>query len=88
MMNLLENNSYITFNDSECDVKILALSVMIIKTMKDLNIKHMLIFSNKNEKAKKIMEMIETLLESDEQNIYCKYLNGTDNMNKRRYEVK
>lgn len=85
---LLENNSYITFNDSECDVKILALSVMIIKTMKELNIKHMLIFSNKNEKAKKTMEMIETLLESDEQNIYCKYLNGTDNMNKRRYEVK
>lgn len=85
---LLENNSYITIDDSTCDIKILALSVMIIKTMKDLNIKHMLIFSNKNEKAKKIMETIETLLENDEQNIYCKYLNGSDNMNKRRYEVK
>ena len=85
---LLENNSFVTINDTDCDIKILALSIMIIKTMKDLNIKHMLIFSNKNEKAKKIMEMIETLLGNDEQNIYCKYLNGTDNMNKRRYEVK
>ena len=85
---LLENNSHITISNSEYDIKILALSIMIIKTMKDLNIKHMLIFSNKNEKAKKIMETIETLLENDDINIYCKYLNGTDNMNKRRYEVK
>jgi superfamily II DNA/RNA helicase len=85
---LLENNNYVTLNETECNIKILALSIMIIKTMKDLNIKHMLIFSNKNEKAKKIMETIETLLENEELNIYCKYLNGTDKMNKRRYEVK
>lgn len=85
---LLENNNYIKINESKYNIKILALSIMIIKTMKDLNIKHMLIFSNKNEKAKKIMEMLRALLKNDNSDIYCNCLSGNDNMNKRRHEVK
>ena len=48
----------------------------------------MLIFSNKNEKAKKIMEMLRALLKNDNSDIYCNCLSGNDNMNKRRHEVK
>ena len=85
---LLDKNGYVKIGGMYRDIRIVALSLMIINTIRELNIKHMLIFSNKNEKAKKINDTIKTLLENDEMYIDCRYLNGTDSMNKRKYEVR
>lgn len=85
---LLENNNRIIINNSECEIQMLALSILIIKAMNDFNIRHLLIFSNRNERAKKIMRMIKTLLDEKEHKIFCKYLDGYDSMNIRKYKIK
>ena len=85
---LLENNSYVQIENTTYEIKLLALAIMIIEVVKENDIHHLLIFSNKNEKAKRILEIIDQLLEKEELKIFTKYLNGSDNMNKRKYQVK
>lgn len=85
---MLENNNYVEIEKTTYEIKLLALSLMIIEVIKDNNISHLLIFSNKNEKAKRLLEIIEQLLENEKINIFCKYLNGSDNMNKRKFQIK
>lgn len=85
---MLENNSYVQVDKTTHEIKLLALAMMIIEVLKENNFRHLLIFSNKNEKAKRILEIIEQLLENEKMNIFCKYLNGSDNMNKRKYQVR
>lgn len=85
---MLENNSYVKVDKTTHEIKLLALAVMIIEVIKKNDIHHLLIFSNKNDKAKRILEIIEQMLEKEDLNIFTKYLNGFDNMNKRKYQVK
>lgn len=83
---MIENNNIVQIGNLQCDMEILDLATMIIKSIKDFSIKHLLIFANKNKKAKQIMDVIEKLLDDDGVT-HCKYLNGNDSMNKRKYEV-
>lgn len=71
------------------DIKTILIGLMIIFSMKKYNFTHLLIFSNTNEKAKKMMDFIKLYLDESEpeHKINCKYLSGNDNMNKRKYEV-
>lgn len=85
---LLKNRGYIDINENEheCDVNTVLLALMIIDSIHANRIRHLLIFSNRNENAKKIVDVIRLLLRDT--NIYCKYLDGTSSMNKRKYEVR
>lgn len=85
---MLENNDYVQINKTIHEIKLLLLAVMIVEVLKENSIKHLLIFSNKNEKAKRILEMIEKLLEKEDFDVFTKYLNGSDNITKRKYQVK
>lgn len=82
---MLKNRGYVDLNDSECGANIILLAIMIIDSIRENRIRHLLIFSNRNEHAKKIINVIKILL--NDVHIYCKYLDGTSNMNKRKYKV-
>lgn len=85
---LMQYNKNINIDNNSYEIKLLALSIMIINVMKEYDIHHILIYSNKNEKAKKILKIIEELLENENINIFTKYLSCSDNMNKRKYQVR
>ena len=44
---LLENNSYVQIENTTYEIKLLALAIMIIEVVKENDIHHLLIFSNK-----------------------------------------
>jgi predicted helicase len=65
--------------------------ILIIKSMQEYKFKHLLIFSNKNDKAEQIIKFIEWYLNTYEHNlgnVYTKYLSGKNTMNFRKSEVK
>jgi len=83
---IAENNNYVEVLNDKYEIKMIMLGLTIVEMINKKIFKHLLIFSNKNKRAKEILEIIKILLNDD--NIYCEYLNGTDNMNKRRYNIK
>jgi predicted helicase len=74
------------------DTKLILTGLMIISSMEQYKFKHLLIFSNTNDRAKKLINFIEIYLNKSDHNlkniINCKYLSGNDSMNKRKGEVK
>lgn len=89
----LLNNKFVKHKEGEIiryDIRTILTSLMIVLNMKKYKFKHLLIFSNTNERAKKLIEFIQMYLDETDpdHNINCKYLSGNDNMNKRKYEVK
>lgn len=83
----LLNNDLIKDGENIFDIKIILTGLMIISAMEQFKFKHLLIFSNKNKRAKNIINFIELYLQKSNTNLYCKYLSGNDNMNVRKYEV-
>jgi predicted helicase len=89
----LLNNNFVKHKKEEIekyDIRTIMTALMIIINMKKYKFKHLLIFSNTNERAKNLIEFIKMYLDETEpeHNINCKYLSGNDNMNKRKFEVK
>ncbi len=85
---MLRHNEYLNINNSAIEIKMIAFALMIVNLFKSEKIRHLLIFSNKNKRAKKILEIIEKIFKKEEIEIFTKYLNGNDTMNKRKYQVK
>jgi len=85
---LLENNNYINIKDKIWEIRLVLYAFIILNLFKEGIITHLLIFFNRNERAKKIIEFIKNILEKDNIKIFTKYLSGNDNMNKRKYNVK
>lgn len=87
----LFNNIFINEENIKFDMKIMLTGVMIINAMHQYKFKHLLIFSNKNDRAKSIIDFIKLYLKKVNHNLqntlYCKYLSGNDNMNIRKAEV-
>ena len=86
---MIENNGYIRETRKTYSMKTILTGLMIIMAMKECKFTHLLIFSNKNKRAKELIEVVEKILEHEGMNdVYCKFLSGNDNMTIRRSEVK
>jgi len=82
---IIKNNPLVNDNnDSKYDMRIILTGLMIIKSMEYYKFRHLLIFSNTNKRAKKIMEFIDNSLKG---RVTCKFLSGDDNMNIRKGAV-
>lgn len=65
--------------------------LLIIKSMQEYKFKHLLIFSNKNDRAEQIINFIDWYLDTYEHGlgeIYTKFLSGKNTMNFRKNRVK
>ena len=86
------NNRFVNDNDNTYDIKTILTGIMIISSFEKCNFKHLLIFSNLNERAKSIIEFIENYISKTGHKlngkINCKFLSGKNNMNIRKREVK
>lgn len=83
LYDLIDDNKIINVLNEKYEAKFIFLCIVILKSMEICNYTHLLIFSNRNEKAKKIAEILKVL----QSKTYIKYLSGNDNMNIRKYEV-
>jgi predicted helicase len=85
------NNNFVNEKDISFDIRTILTGLMIISAIEQYKFKHLLIFSNTNERAKKIIEFIELYLNKSshilKDKINCKYISGNDNMSKRKVEV-
>lgn len=85
------NNKFVNDDEHIYDIRTILTSLMIISSIEQYNIKHLLIFSNTNERAKNIIEFIENYINKTnhklKDKINCKFLSGNDSMNKRKSEV-
>jgi len=86
------NNQFVNEEDMIFDIWSILTGLMIISAMEQCKFKHLLIFSNTNDRAKKIIEFIEHYMNKSnhllKDKIYCKFLSGNNSMNKRKGEVK
>jgi predicted helicase len=85
------NNKFVNEYNKIYDIKTILTGLMIISSMEQCKFKHLLIFSNTNERAKNIIEFIGNYISKIGHvlngKINCKYLSGNDNMNIRKKEV-
>lgn len=81
-----DTSEYIVLNKKTYDLNTLLTAIMIVNAFNTNKFTHLLIFSNKNKKAKIFNELLTYLL--DDTTIYCKYLSGNHNMNYRKAQVK
>lgn len=91
MFNKNHDEIFLNDNGKKYDIQLILTGLMIISCMEEYNFKHLLIFSNINEKAKLIIDFIENYIDKSNHNLkeilYCKYLSGNDNMNVRKKEI-
>lgn len=73
--------------EKKYEMKLILLCAIVKQAMINCKFTHLLIFSNKNSKARKIYEILLELFDDDD-NIYLQCLSGKDNMTTRRSEVK
>lgn len=85
------NNIFVNDEKNVYDIRTILTGLMIISSMEQCNFKHLLIFSNTNERAKSIIEFIENYINKTDHKlknkVNCKFLSGNDSMNKRKSEV-
>ena len=67
--------------------KLVGIAVTIIKTIKERNVKHLLIFSNRNKRAEYIARLIRKISAHFDLNVCCEYLDGTSSMDRRHRVV-
>jgi len=85
------NYKIIDENNKQFNPNIVVSALLIIKSMQEYKFKHLLIFSNKNDKAEQIINFIDWYLNSYEHGlgeIYTKFLSGKNTMNFRKNRVK
>lgn len=91
---MIENNDMIKILSEKTDKNgekkyemiLILLCVIIRQAMNECKFTHLLIFSNKNSKARKIYEILTHLIDDGEMYLQC--LSGSDSMTTRRCEVK
>lgn len=85
------NNKFVNDEENIYDIRTILTGLMIISSMEQCNFKHLLIFSNTNQRAKNIIEFIESYINKTDHKlkdkVNCKFLSGNDSMNKRKSEV-
>ena len=90
--NLSDANYKIVDDDGKTfNPNIVVSGLLIIKSMQEYKFKHLLIFSNKNDRAEQIINFIDWYLNTYEHGlgeIYTKFLSGENKMNFRKSEVK
>jgi predicted helicase len=91
--NLSDANYKIVDDDGgkQFNPNIVVSGLLIIKSMQEYKFKHLLIFSNKNDRAEQIIKFIDWYLNTYEHGlgeIYTKFLSGKNTMNFRKNRVK
>ena len=90
--NLSDANYKIVDDDGkQFNPNIVVSALLIIKSMQEYKFKHLLIFSNKNDRAEQIINFIDWYLNTYEHGlgeIYTKFLSGKNTMNFRKNRVK
>ena len=79
------------FSGKQFNPNIVVSGLLIIKSMQEYKFKHLLIFSNKNDRAEQIINFIDWYLNTYEHGlgeIYTKFLSGKNTMNFRKNRVK
>lgn len=84
---LLENNNLVKFDDSQYEIRLIIIGIMIIDVIEQNNIKHPLLFSNNRTIARQIYDIITYLVKINNINIDCQYLSGSDSISKRKYGI-
>jgi len=86
---LIEQNKLVKINNDAEDIRLFLIACLIVNTYICGDIKHLLVFTNTNKNAKRLMELIDNLLEKEKKNedIFTKFLSGDDNMNIRKSQV-
>lgn len=92
-INNLSDANYKIIDDTgkQFNPNIVVSGLLIIKSMQEYKFKHLLIFSNKNDKAEQIIKFIDWYLNTYEHGlgeIYTKFLSGKNTMNFRKNKVK
>ena len=75
------------FSGKQFNPNIVVSALLIIKSMQEYKFKHLLIFSNKNDRAEQIINFIDWYLDTYEHGlgeIYTKFLSGKNTMNFRK----
>lgn len=85
-------NSYLCdekYKYEYCDIKlnISLIGKMIINTINEYNVKHLLIFSNTNKKAEEISEFLDLYSKAIDKKINVQFISGNDNMRKRKHMI-
>lgn len=88
----MDNANYKIVDDDgeQFDLNIVTSGLLIIKAMEEYKFKHLLIFSNRNDRAEKIINFIEEYLKNIVHKlgeIYTKCLSGKNSMNFRKNQV-
>ena len=85
------NNKFVNNDEQIYDTRTILTGLMIISSIEQCKFKHLLIFSNTNNRAKNIIEFIENYIKKTchtlNEKINCKFLSGNDSMNVRKGEV-
>jgi len=86
------HNKFVNDNDKIYDIHTILTGLMIISSIEQYKFKHLLIFSNTNDRAKNIIEFIENYISKTNHTsslqINCKFLSGNNSMNVRKNEVR
>lgn len=92
-INNLSDSNYKIVDDTgkQFNPNIVVSALLIIKSMQEYKFKHLLIFSNKNDRAEQIIKFIDWYIDTYEHGlgeIYTKFLSGKNTMNFRKNRVK
>jgi len=85
-----EHYKFVDDDDNEYEPYTVLTGLLIIKAMEEYKFKRLLIFSNRNDRARNILNFIESYLNQTNHNlkdIYLKYLSGENTMNYRKAHV-
>ena len=82
---MIDENKIIKLLNKKYEMKLILLCCIIKNAMEACKFTHLLIFSNSNDNAKKIFEILAQLIKDED--LYIKCLSGNDNMTIRRSEV-
>lgn len=85
---IVNKNKFINSNNHTYKARNILISIMVLQSIKEYNIKHMLIFSNNIINSQEINNILNYFINKNDLNINCVHLNGNNSMNIRKKEVK
>lgn len=78
-----EDMRFVDNDNNEYDVETIMMGMMILRSMEHCGFRHLLIFSNRNERAAALANFINAY----NTDLYCRFLSGDDSMKKRKKVV-
>lgn len=87
----IKNNTYVNNLQKMYDIKTIVTCYMVLKSISEVGMTHMLVFCNKNEKAGEMNTIMKDLIVSNlfnNCNIKCWALSGDSSMTKRKQVIK